>query len=72
MTYFISDTEEGVGVMGTGSVVVVGMLVWKGWGVRGHWSAGISDCGQLVCYYMYKINHTCWKTMSKEFMQRSG
>ena len=35
MTYFISDTKEGVGVMGTGWVVEVAMLVRKGWGSAG-------------------------------------
>ena len=48
MTYFISDTGQGVRVMGTGWEVEVGMVVRAVWGVRGHWSAGISDCGHLV------------------------
>ena len=48
MTYFISDTGERVGMMGTGWVVEVGMVVKTRVGVRGHWSAGISDCGNLV------------------------
>ena len=60
MTYFISDTEEGVGVMGTGWVVVVGMLVRKGWGVRGHWSAGISDCCHLV-YNSFSMYIGLWQ-----------
>ena len=48
MTYFISDTGEGVGVMGTGRAVEVGMVGGRGRGLSGHWSAGISDCGHLV------------------------
>ena len=43
----------GGGVMGTGCVVEVGMVVRTGIGVRGHWSAGISDCGHLVFFYFY-------------------
>ena len=48
MTYFISDTGQGVRVMGTGWEVEVGMVVRAVWGVCRHWSAGISDCGHLV------------------------